>query len=443
MDRADITVIEIRRAGCRAPRNISNSCAGLLIVLFLVTVFWAPPVHSELLTPGIVTKGTFLLSSEPNVRREGRFVYGNVGYLPVGTRVYHSGKVTKIRSYAEGNWSRYYEVYSSIGITGLLKEGRFVTAKNNPLAVVVSSYEVAYHNPDAMLDPDPANGQFKKMGTIGRYGGHYFEITDASDPNFYQAVLHRSGKTGDRVKEERVRLLKRLVEGGAAIKIEPEQVEKATLPIPVWSEFGVLEDEFINSLIEKLRAKIGAGADQARSLLTSLDNLQCLVKASAEINAGISVFGNGMSFKLASNIKDQDYMFQFGVRTLEISSSKQRYTFFKGVKCDGGEPERLQRLVVQEGVFDVDRRLSVRLRDVEKNMKSEWITSLVGNTVPFRMIQIKDESSYLVSLRKLDTFVSDGGGYISQLAPAEKEVLLNLILREIAYFSSRDVFVTE
>ena len=76
-------------------------------------------------------------------------------------------------------------------------------------------------------------------------------------------------------------------------------------------------------------------------------------------------------------------------------------------------------------------------------MKSEWITSLVGNTVPFRMIQIKDESSYLVSLRKLDTFVSDGGGYISQLAPAEKEVLLNLILREIAYFSSRDVFVTE
>jgi hypothetical protein len=245
------------------------------------------------------------------------------------------------------------------------------------------------------------------------------------------------------VKEERVRLLKRLVKIGAVVKIEPKLVEKSTVPIPVWSEFGVLEDEFVNKLVEKLRSRIGSSADQARGLLTSLNNLQCLVKASAELQVGLSVFGNGMSIKLASNIKDQDYMFLFGVRTLEVSSSKQRYTFYKGVKCDGGEPERLQRLVIQEGVLDLNRRLSVRLQDVEQNMKSKWITSLAGNAVPFRMIQIANENSYLVSLRQLDKFVTDGGGYISELAPADKEILLNLILREIAYFSARDVLIDE
>ncbi len=438
-----VDIIVTRSAVSAVQQFISKACSKMLTALLVATLSLIVSVSASAVdySVGIVIEGAFLLSDIPNVKRENRYVYGLVGYLPVGTRVYLNGETEEVTNLSEGGRDTYFHVFSSIGIKGLIRQDRFQKVDGNRIAVAVSSYEVALHNPDPATDPDPAKGKFKKMGTIGRYGGNYLEITDDGDEIFYKAILHRSHPTANLKKSEKVRLWKELVNQGAVILVNPEKFSETNLPAPLWSKYDVVEKESVEVLVEKVKEKFGDNLDKVREWLGDSDNFQCLLKADGSAQLGFNVFGTGLSFKMAVAFKDQDHMFRFGMRTLRTGPNRVKYTFLKNVKCDGATPERLHQLTIQKGLYDSAQREFIRLKYFVPKLQSKWITSLAGKEIPFRMIHIQNEPGYAVALRRLDKFVSAGNSFLAKILAEQKEIFLNLILREISYFEPKDILL--
>lgn len=390
------------------------------------------PIQATEYQVGIVTEGAFLLSEEANARREGKLVHDLVGYLPIGTRVYFIDEVKTINNLTEGRPERYYLVLSSIGISGLLREDPFVQVKDKPIAIVVSNKQIALHN------PDPAKGKFRTLLTVGPYDNAYLEITDMSDPEFIHAVLNRRAKTTDLPKAEGVRLWRENVRFGSVTVVNPQTFNDQNLPVPRWSKPEELDDSFVDELIQKVEDKLGNDLDQVRQFLSDASTIQCLLKASGEAELGFKLFGNGLSFNLALALKDQDHMFRLTQRKLNIRGEERIYLTLQNVKCDDGNPERLQQFTLQEGIYNPQKRTSVLLQDLGEK-PSEWVTSLQGREVPFRMVRIANEQGYMRVLHQLTRLVSEGDSFIGEAPPEDREILLNLLLREISHFEHRDL----
>lgn len=398
---------------------------------------FSTPVHPADYTVGIVTQGAFLLAENPNIKRGGRDVHGLVGYLPIGTRVYfNKDRSRAITNLTKAKIETYYPVYSSIGINGLLREDLFIQVKDKPIAVVVS--ETTLHNPDPAKDPDPDNGIYKELLRIGRYDNAYLEIMGRS-PTHFHAVLNRRGDTATNLpKEEPVRLWKTLVDEGLVIMVESNQsFDEQSIPAPKWKNAQELDESWIIELARKIKDKLGYRLDNVEAILgnaNSIDNIQCLIKASADAELGFNVFSNGLSFQLDMTVKEYSQTIQLMRRKLQLDGGNQTtdYLLLRNVKCDGGTPERLQRLTLQEGVNPKDRA-SVRFKDLATE-QSKWVVSLQGSKVPSRMIRIENEQGYMRALTRLDDLTDAGDSYISRLSPEMRDILLNFILREISHF---------
>ena len=425
-----ITVIEMaaRTASrfCAFGRMKATIAAGLVAVVLVFVV----PVHAMDYMVGVVTKGAFLLSEEPNVLRDGHNVHGLVGYLPIGTRVYFKDESRAVDNLTEARTEIYFRVYSSIGIEGLLREDLFKPVVDKPVAVVISA--TTLHN------PDPAKGKFRKLLDVGRYDNVYLEITGESDTHF-NAVLNRRDSMLDLPKREPVRVWKKLVEKGLVIVVEPQYFDKQTLPVPRWDKRETLRDNFVNRIIDEIQVRFDGELDQVRAFLGDANTIQCLVKATAEAELGFKVFSNGLLFHLEMSFKDYSQMFRLKQRRLRMVGEQQPidYLLLQNVQCDGRDPERLRQLTLQEGVYDPDNRASVHLKDLE-GRPSKWVISLQDSTVPFRMIRIEDEQGYMRVLSELNDLVTAGGSFISESSPNKQDILLNLILREISHFEHRD-----
>ena len=402
------------------------TAAGLLLVAFLFVV----PARATDYMVGVVTKGAFLLSEEPNVFRDGHLVHGLVGYLPIGTRVYFENESRVVDNLTEAQTEIYFHVYSSIGIEGLLREDLFTPVVDKPVAIVLGA--TTLHN------PDPAKGESKKLLNVGRYDNVYLEVTGESDTHYF-AILNRRESMPGLPETEEVRVWKKLVEKGVVIVVEPQNFSKQSLPVPIWDRRDTLEEDFVDIIVEKIKTKFEDELDQVKAFLGDANTIQCLVKATAEAEFGFRVFSNGLSFQLDMPIKDHSQMFRLKQRGLRMAGEQQftTYLLLQNVQCDGRDPERLRRLTLQEGVYDPDKRASVRLKDLERR-PSKWVISLQDATVPFRMIRIADEQGYMRVLSQLNELVTAGGSFISESSPSTQDILLNLILREISHFEHRD-----
>ena len=388
------------------------------------------PAYAADYEVGIVIQGAFLLSEEPNVRREGKDVHGLVGYLPIGTPIYFKAEPRTINNLTKAHTETYFQIFSGLGINGLLRNDLFIPIRDNPIAVVVSTTDL--HN------PDPAKGETKKLLTIGRYDNAYLEII-GEDETHYHATLHRRDNLSGLPPSEPVRLWKEVVEQGLVIVIEPQTFDEQSLPVPKWSGPERLGDKTIKGIVEYVGDKFESEFASAEAILRDADAIQCLLKASADADLGFRFFNNGLSFHLDMAVKDHSQMLrlmQLGVQ-LTGEDHETVYLLLQNVKCDGWNPERLQRLTLQEGVYDPERRASVRLKDLAAQ-PSQWIISLQGREFPFRMIRIADEQGYMSVLAHLDGLATSGKSFISELTPKKKEILLNLILRNISYFEHRD-----
>lgn len=430
-DRATITVINPvmwkrnRPAPLTWVRIAINTLVGVMVLTFYSSVQGATR------TAGIVTNGAFLISEKPNVKREGHYVHGLVGYLPIGTRVYvEKNKAEKIKNRAEGRLETYYPASSSIGVHGLLREDRFVLVKDKPLAVVVSLQGVPLHN------SDPSKRYESKI-KIGRYDGAWLEITGDADEEFFRADLNRRNGTSEALKTKSVRLWREYVKKGSVILVEPSTLEEHSPPVPEWSEAEKPDDNWIR---EKLN---GFSSEKIRRFLGFVYDIECLVRGSAAIELGVKFLGNGLSFDLSTDLKDQGHMFRLWRQRLNMNDGESSYLILKNIRCDGSRPERLLQYTLREEMADPeseDRKDAfVRLEDLAAD-QSQWTLSLTGTNAPFRMVRISNEQDYQKILKRLEELAaSSSDGFIAQIPPEKRDVLLNFIVREISYFNHRDL----
>lgn len=401
-------------------------------VLFLVFINIAYGNEIPKGTVGVVTKNTFLLSRDANVKRENKYVYGLVGYLPIGTRIYIEGKKRTVNNLSLGTPEIYYPISSSIGIGGLIREDRIRLVTTNPIGVVVSSNEIALHH------PDPKRGKWKKLLTMGKYGGDYLEILGNVEDEFYSAMLHRSVQVEGLPKSEPVRVWGELVKSGSIFIVNPANSYDAPVPVPVWSDKKKIDLGMIDNLVEAIKEKLGDNIDDLKPFLTEFDGIQCLLSSDAKASLGFKLFGTGLSFDLKASFKEQDHMYRFTRRQLTSGDKHETYTFLQNVSCEGSTPKRLQQLTIQEGVYNPDRRIRIELQDFKLSTEP-WKTTLSGKDKPFRMIQIRGEADYFNALKFLDRQVAiHDDSFISSVSPEKKEILLNAILREISFFEHRE-----
>lgn len=393
------------------------------------------PSWSSEYAVGLVMGNTFLISEQPDTQRNNRHVHSLVGYLPTGTRVYFKEQQRTINNLTEAGPEIYYKVFSSIGIDGLIREDRFIRVEGErPIAKVIGT--IWLHH------PDPDKGDYKKLLKIGRYDNAYLEITRSNDTHYFATLIRREN-IASLPKEEPVRLWKEHVEQGDVIIVEPQLFDEENLPAPRSSDIKKLDNDIISLFVDKMAAKLSnIDKDEVRSFISQIGSYQCLISADANVDLGLKVLGSGFSFEFDMSLLDQDQMVRLTKRTL-ISKRKQpvEYILMHNIKCNDGNPERLHRFTLQEGVVEFEKRVSVRLQDLAKS-DSQWVTSLQGDKLPYKMVRIANEQDYIKVLHQLNKLVETGYTFISEMSLDEQETLLNLILREISHFEHRDDLVS-
>ena len=329
------------------------------------------PVWSSEYGIGVVIGSTFLISEQPDLRRNNKFVHGLVGYLPTGTRVYFKNEQRTINNLTEAKPEIYYKVFSSIGIDGLIREDRFIRAEKSRIGKVLG--KIWLHN------SDPNKDKFKKLLEIGRYDNAYLDITHSDDTHYYANLIRREN-TANLPEVEPVRLWKPYVEQGEVTIVDPQLFNEEDLPAPKWSSAMALDNDTIEKIIDKIKSKVG-DTKEIPNFLSEIDSFLCLLSANANVELGFNVLGNGLSFNLDMSLLNQDQMIRLTERTLKLKPNDSVvYILMQNIKCDGGNPERLHRLTLQEGVIEFEKRVSVRLQDMVEP-ESQWVTSLQDNMV--------------------------------------------------------------
>lgn len=406
-------------------------CLGSFVVIAAFLLCIAQAVKAEQYRPAIVTEGAFLLSKYPDTVRDEIKVHHLVGYLPTGTKVY-VGNQHILNNLSKGEKESYNEIVSDIGVTGLLREDLFVLVENRPVAVTVASYEIPIHQPYASLQKPSVRF------TLGRYGGNYLEITGEEEEGFYDVILHRAHPVASLPATEPGRLKKEYAEKGHVIITYPQPVDSRDADFPVWTAGAPLEAPFIDELLQKVRDKLGDDLDTARSFLQDLNALQCMLSSNAKAAFGFTFFSNGLSFNLDLNFKDASQMYLFDRHELKQGGDTRLFTMLRTIHCDGSSPDRLFQITLQEGLYDLDKRVTIRLKDLSQ-AKSKWITTLQGREVPLKMIRISGWPEYQRTLRELENLASSGTSYLGTLSGKDRRILLNFILTQIAYFEHREM----
>lgn len=410
---------------CNRIRNFRTVV--LIIVFFLLGIGSTDAYQYK---PAIVTQGAFLLSKTPDKVRDNVKVHSLIGYLPTGTKVFFA-MPKKLTNLAKGIEEVYYEVFSVLGISGLLREDLFVPVKDNPIGVSVASYEIPIFQPD-----DTSRVRFK----LGRYGGNYLEIIGETESGFFDVVLHRAHPTDTLPEKEHGRLKKIYVEIGHVSIVKPGHVDSSVINTLQWSSGMKPDNTLINDIIDKLKDKLGDDVNKARTFLREVNDLQCILAGDANAEFGFKFFSNGLSFNLDLSFKEQGHKYVFEKYEIRANHEKRVFTLLRNIRCDGYEPERLVCITIQEGIYSPDKRICVKLKDLAQS-KSRWITSLQGSEIPLKMIRISGWPEYDRAIKELDKLSTSGSSYLMGLSGGERNIILNFILSKISHFEHRDFLI--
>ena len=403
---------------------------GTLIILVGFLSFAFAPLGVLAAENAIITKGT-LLRSETPITVSAIPSHPVIGYLPVGTRIVVGRPVTLInlsQSVEEG----FYAVTSSLGISGLVRHDRFVRIKRHPIAVSISDFQIRLHRPDATQITD--RGIF-----LGRYLGNYLEIVGDNHRLFYDAILHRSESVGSLPESEPVRLWKRFVQVGLVVVVDVPKPSAKAIKMPKWSKDLPLDNVIIQKVSSVIKNKIGL--KNVEAFFRDIHTLQCRLTADASAGFGFKIFNNGLEFNLGFAFKEKDHAIVFQMFKLVTSKRTETYTVLRNVICDGFAPERLIRITIQEGAHNPNKRITQRLKDLERRTE-KWTISMQGSRKAFKMITVNGWNEYKAILQELEgRATGSADSYLSQVSPIKRELLLNFIIAQIAHFEQGDLYM--
>jgi hypothetical protein len=400
----------------------------ILLLNLLLFIACLPAYSAEDLGYGITKQGAFILSLEPDVERNGGKRHSLTGYLPVGTVVKASpGKnITHIDTYIE---YPYYYVESELGFAGLVREDLIELANGRKLAVVVSNGEISL---DARNTQSGARNPKIK---ITRSGGHYLEVMSDSEANFYDVVLHR-GNTANGLlpATEEFRLFKKFVEENAVNILDPDDT---SLEQRIEWSFGRpenVEQNIISELAAQIREQMADyGADQIGELLSTVNDVQCLLAADGNAELGFKVFSTGLALKLNFDLMESGSKYIFNRRYIGNPDFQYEFLELGVVECNGSRPVRLSHLAL--GETNLEKRFYITADDIEKTAAtSPWINTLQGEEISEKMVRINSWEEYNALITLLEEYAASGQNYLATVPEDHRRLLLNFIVSRISYF---------
>lgn len=381
---------------------------------------------------GLVKKGAFLLSFEPNKLKNNDLVHSLIGYLPAGTRVKISEK-RFIRNMKTTQIESYYSVVSEFGTRGLVREDLLVKSNGKILAISVASYPIIIHQKYATLLNE------KKLLTLGSRSGNYLEITGEKTKGFYDAILHRNIiKNSLLPKEEKVRLKKFYVQKNKVSILDPSDSSLVKMFNKEWNVISVSDETFIKTVTKKIKSKLKITDSKLYNYLLSVNDFECMLKGSGNAKLGFEIFSIGLGLNFSLNIKESDVKYIFKSNSLIDGFDKKLYTAIGVVECKDAVPFRMKKFIVQESNGDFKNKFLVKLEDLKKS-NSPWIITFQTEEITNKMVRIRGWEEYNQLLKVLNRLAQLGGGYLSGLSEESRMLILNYIITNIGFFEHNEI----
>jgi hypothetical protein len=402
-----------------------------LIFVFLTALFFSNETHAKNTQAAFVTRGAFLLSEKPTVWRSGRLIHDLIGYLPIGTVVYFDGDaaIKKLFNWESDREEKYLFVETDIGIAGLLREDLTVNLEKAPILIPVGNRTFPIYTPNSTKE------RLQKLSEFSRSDGAYLRLVDDKDNGFYDVEL---SWPKDKSPADKGRIRKQWVTAGEILLLSKETINQK--PPRISRGDQAQKDGTLMKIAQKIQNTAGLNVPEILSFLNDLDSLQCMLSAGAQADLGVKIFGAGLGFDFALNLKREDRLYKIGQCTYSRNDQIYKQFFFlKDIVCKDNRPHRLVNFVIQEMDLDPAKRTVVSVEDLPEDIRKEWKTSFQGKDAPKCMIRIEGYDNYSRVFSLFEKEADEGGGYLSTLNAFDRRILINLILSEIAYFRRPEI----
>jgi hypothetical protein len=172
-------------------------------------------------TPAFVRKGAFLLSPEPSVQRNGRWVHDLVGYAPVGTVVYveEGSPSRELFNYGQDRYESYVAVRSDLGVPGLLRSDLKTDLGETQVLVPVGDRRIPIRTQGS------TRYESRRLAEFSRSDGAYLVLVGDADSEFYDVELPWTAAEGR--PADRGRLRRRWVDEGEVLLLSRDAVAPA------------------------------------------------------------------------------------------------------------------------------------------------------------------------------------------------------------------------
>jgi hypothetical protein len=379
----------------------------------------------------VVTQGAFLLSKNPEIPLQNPRFHSLEGYLPIGTVVWVDQDKKKIYNRDKDRLEDYFFIRSELGYDGLIRKDLLVRFGDKPMAVPVGPRKVElYRKPYSETDKPDDCEQDDRCIHFSRNDDVHLEIIEGKQENdYYKVMLYRHRHVRDYPMQEEGWISKNRVKYGS-VKIVDTTVGPGWMAS--WSNVAPPESS-LEDIIAKFKEQV-----------TDTSTVRCLLSLTGQLNLGVQIpipfvdIGTGIT--IDTQLKEKDKFSVAETYALKEDDKDETYKVWRNINCDNSQPARMQQLTLQkESGSDGDRSAPARilLQDIDDG-SSQWIRSLKGEEAPTKMVALDSWESYNAIYGKLQDWVNEGGGYLSDLDTLDQQILLNFIVQQISYFTHRN-----
>jgi len=368
--------------------------------------------------------GAFVLSEDTPIQKGSKKLHELIGYLPVGTIcLFDPDQEREIFNHDEAKYESYRMVATELGHRGLVRSDLLQPVGNDSFLVAVGD-----RNAIPLVAAASTRRRAPKVSAFSRTSGVYVRVVGETDPEFFD--IETTWNCEPNCLKARMR--RTWNETGEVRLIGPR--DKLT-------EFHLIDQSrptaVINEIARDIAKKISEQEQDVANLLTGLDTINCALGSQATADLAFKIFGAGFGLNFSVNLLEGGHLYRIGHTSYGVDDTARRFFWIKDVICKTNRPYRLETLVLQEIPLDPNRQISIHLDDLPETLKGDWKPSFWHDSARDKMIRIDGHYAYGQTVQFFEDELSAGGGFASRLSLKERRIFVTLILKKLAYFTSK------
>jgi hypothetical protein len=368
--------------------------------------------------------GAFVLSEDTPIQKGSKKLHELIGYLPVGTIcLFDPDQEREVFNHDQAKYESYRAVTTELGHIGLVRADLLQPLVNDSFLVAVGD-----RNAIPLVSAGSTRRQAPKVSSFSRTSGVFLRVIANADPEFFDVETTWNCEPNCL----KAKMRRTWQETGEVRLITPQDR---------FSEFHLLDQSrpklAINEIAQKIAKKISKEAEDVAKLLTNLDSINCALGSQGTADLAFKIFGAGFGLNFSINILEGGRLYRIGFILYGGSEAKRKFLWIKDVVCKTNRPYRLETLVLQDIPLDPNHQISIHLDDLPDTLKGDWKPSFWHNSARDKMLRIDGHYAYGQMVQFFEDELSAGGGFASQLSLKERRIFVTLILKKLAYFTSK------